>query len=148
MRTRLVNLRIPADVATGSGPDTVPADIVIEGEKIAAVARVDERPVEAGERRIDLQGQLVIPGAIDGHVHFDDPGFTHRENFASGTRSAAAGGVTCVVDMPCTSLPPVTSSRESRDQAGRDRAESARGFHALGRRVRERDGRGGLDRGS
>jgi allantoinase len=42
-------------------------------------------------------------------VHFDDPGFTHRENFGTGTRSAAAGGVTCVVDMPCTSLPPVTS---------------------------------------
>ncbi|NNK47291.1 MAG: allantoinase AllB [Gemmatimonadetes bacterium] len=108
MRTRLVNLRVPADVATGNGPDTVPADILIEGEKIAAVARVDERPGEAGERRIDLQDQLVIPGAVDGHVHFDDPGFTHRENFASGTRSAAAGGVTCVVDMPCTSLPPVT----------------------------------------
>jgi dihydroorotase-like cyclic amidohydrolase len=52
----------------------------------------------------------VLPGAIDGHVHFDDPGFTHREDFASGTAAAAAGGVTCVVDMPCTSLPPVTDA--------------------------------------
>ncbi len=42
-------------------------------------------------------------------MHFDDPGFTQREDFATGTRAAAAGGVTMVVDMPCTSLPPVTS---------------------------------------
>jgi allantoinase len=45
---------------------------------------------------------------IDSHVHFDDPGFTHREDFASGTCAAAAGGVTCIADMPGTSLPPVT----------------------------------------
>ena len=58
---------------------------------------------------IDLRGALVLPGVIDGHVHFDDPGFTEREDFATGTAAAAAGGVTMVVDMPCTSLPPVTS---------------------------------------
>ncbi|MGB5304315.1 MAG: allantoinase, partial [Gemmatimonadota bacterium] len=109
MRTRLVNLRVPADDTAGRGPNTVPADVLIEGEKIAAVIPPGDRPCEADERRIDLEGQLVLPGAIDGHVHFDDPGFTHRENFETGTRSAAAGGVTCIVDMPCTSLPPVTS---------------------------------------
>ena len=109
MRTRLVNLRVAADDTAGRGPDTVPADVLIEGEKIAAVTPPGDRPAEADERRIDLEGQLVLPGAIDGHVHFDDPGFTHRENFETGTRSAAAGGVTCIVDMPCTSLPPVTS---------------------------------------
>lgn len=112
MRTRLLNLRIPAVCAPG-GPypdaETVPADILIEGETIADVARPSARPAEAGEKRVDLEGRLVLPGAIDGHVHFDDPGFTHRETFESGTRAAAAGGVTCVVDMPCTSLPPVTS---------------------------------------
>ncbi len=109
MRTRLVNLRVPTDGPAGQGRDTVPADLLIEGEKIAGVTPPGERPVEADEQRIDLRGQLVLPGAIDGHVHFDDPGFTHRETFETGTRSAAAGGVTCVVDMPCTSLPPVTS---------------------------------------
>ncbi len=57
----------------------------------------------------DLQNLFVLPGAIDGHVHFDDPGFTDREDFATGTMSAAAGGVTTIVDMPCTSLPPVTT---------------------------------------
>ena len=70
-----------ADDTAGRGPDTVPADVLIEGEKIAAVTPPGDRPAEADERRIDLEGQLVLPGAIDGHVHFDDPGFTHRENF-------------------------------------------------------------------
>lgn len=109
MRTRLVNLRVPATSPSEEGRDTVSADILIEGETIAAVTDPGQRPAEADERTVDLGGQLVLPGVIDGHVHFDDPGFTHRENFDTGTRSAAAGGVTCVVDMPCTSLPPVTT---------------------------------------
>ena len=63
-----------------------------------------------GEQWVNLRGALVLPGVIDGHVHFDDPGFTQREDFSSGTRAAAAGGVTMVVDMPCTSLPPAKST--------------------------------------
>jgi allantoinase len=116
MRKRLFNLRVAAEGPSEAGADTVPADIVIDGERIAAVTRPSERPVEAGEMRIDLHDRLVLPGAIDGHVHFDDPGFTHRENFGTGTRSAAAGGVTCIVDMPCTSLPPVTSRANLEDK--------------------------------
>lgn len=52
---------------------------------------------------------LLIPGAIDSHVHFDTPGFEFREDFEHGSKAAASGGVTTVVDMPCTSIPPVTS---------------------------------------
>ncbi len=58
---------------------------------------------------VDACGLMVFPGAIDPHVHFDEPGFTHREDFFHGTCEAAKGGVTTVVDMPCTSLPPVTT---------------------------------------
>jgi len=58
---------------------------------------------------IDLLGKLTIPGAIDSHVHFNDPGFTDREDFTTGTTSAAFGGITTIIDMPCTSLPPVVS---------------------------------------
>ncbi len=52
---------------------------------------------------------LLMPGAIDSHVHFDTPGFEFREDFEHGSKAAASGGVTTVVDMPCTSIPPVTS---------------------------------------
>lgn len=119
MRQRYVNLRIPYRGIRPSGARpsdnaTRAAEIVVEGGRIAAVGPAGARrdgnaSGDAAEERVDLGGALVLPGVIDGHVHFDDPGFTHRENFETGTRAAAAGGVSCVVDMPCTALPPVTS---------------------------------------
>ena len=54
------------------------------------------------EERIDARGMLVLPGAIDVHVHFRDPGPNYKEDWASGSASAAAGGVTTVVDQPNT----------------------------------------------
>lgn len=55
-----------------------------------------------GKRTVDLGDRLVMPGAIDVHVHFRDPGATKAEDWASGTRAAALGGVTTVIDMPNT----------------------------------------------
>jgi allantoinase len=104
VRRRFINLRVPA-----RHDETRPASVLVIDGLIAEVAAPDSAPVEAEEETLDLGGMLVLPGVIDGHVHFDDPGFTHRESFETGTRAAAAGGVTCIVDMPCTSLPPVTS---------------------------------------
>jgi allantoinase len=104
MRKRLTGLRIPT-----KGSETAEVDIVVEDGRIAAIIDRGDAPDESDTQVIDFGGLLVLPGVIDGHVHFDDPGFTHREDFATGTRAAAAGGVTCIVDMPCTSLPPVTS---------------------------------------
>ncbi|MBC8526774.1 MAG: allantoinase AllB [Candidatus Cloacimonetes bacterium] len=57
----------------------------------------------------DANYNLLIPGAVDPHVHFDEPGFEFREDFYTGTLSAAFGGITTVIDMPCTSIPPVTN---------------------------------------
>lgn len=54
------------------------------------------------EESIDARGMLVLPGAIDVHVHFRDPGPNYKEDWASGSASAAAGGVTTVVDQPNT----------------------------------------------
>jgi len=62
-----------------------------------------------GEERLNAQGLWILPGGIDPHVHFDTPGFTEREDFLHGSAEAARGGVTTVIDMPCTSLPPVVS---------------------------------------
>ncbi|MBP7264271.1 MAG: amidohydrolase family protein [Spirochaetia bacterium] len=63
----------------------------------------------AGEAVLDAEGLELYPGAIDPHVHFDEPGFTTREDFYHGSMAAARGGVTTVIDMPCTSQPPVTT---------------------------------------
>ncbi len=59
---------------------------------------------------LDAHRLLVLPGAIDPHVHMNDPGYTEREDFFHGTCAAACGGVTTVIDMPCTSVPPVTQA--------------------------------------
>ena len=61
----------------------------------------------AGERIVDARGRHLLPGAIDVHVHFREPGGSHKETWESGSRSAAAGGVTTVVDQPNTSPPTV-----------------------------------------
>ena len=105
MRTRYVNLRIPTE-----GNDTEAVELVVEDGRFDEILPAGSATAAGDEQWVNLDGALVLPGAIDGHVHFDDPGFTHREDFASGTAAAADGGVTCVVDMPCTSLPPVTDT--------------------------------------
>jgi allantoinase len=110
MRTRFTNLRLPA-----KGDATVDAEILVRDGRIETATPEGDIPLVAGtEEVVDLGSALVLPGVIDTHVHFDEPGFTHRENFETGTRAAAAGGVTCVVDMPCTTLPPVTRTANLR----------------------------------
>ncbi len=54
------------------------------------------------EEVIDARGMIVLPGAIDLHVHFRDPGYTRKEDWVTGSTSAVAGGVTTVVDQPNT----------------------------------------------
>lgn len=82
--------------------------IYVEKGKIKDIVSGDEVLLPT-EKEIDVKGNIVFSGFIDPHVHFDDPGFTEREDFETGTRSAAAGGITTIIDMPCTSIPPVTS---------------------------------------
>ncbi|GCF08912.1 dihydroorotase [Dictyobacter arantiisoli] len=65
---------------------------------------------EQGEHVIDASKLLVLPGFIDSHVHFREPGGTQKEDFLSGTRAALAGGVTTVLDMPNTQ--PTTDTQE------------------------------------
>ncbi len=61
-----------------------------------------------GDEVHSYSDKLVLPAAIDAHVHCRDPGFTHKEDFATGSLSALCGGVTCVFDMPNTKPPTVT----------------------------------------
>jgi allantoinase len=82
------------------------ADVYVSDGRIAAVSKSASAARQAG-RAVDARGALVLPGLIDSHVHFRDPGMTQKEDFVSGSRGAAAGGVTTVFDMP-TTLPVVT----------------------------------------
>ena len=75
-----------------------------EDGKIAAV-----RKTLRADESIDHGDALILPGAVDLHVHMREPGLTHKEDFASGTRSAAIGGVTTIAEMPNT-VPPVTTA--------------------------------------
>lgn len=63
-----------------------------------------------GELLLDAKNSLVLPGGIDTHVHFRDPGFTYKEDWISGSKSALAGGITSVIDQPNT-VPMVTSPK-------------------------------------
>lgn len=76
------------------------ADVLIEDGKIVAVGEQLDCP-DAG-RVIDASGLIVSPGWIDAHVHLRDPGFTHKEDLASGAAAAAAGGFVRMCCMPNT----------------------------------------------
>jgi allantoinase len=85
-----------------------PGVLYIHEGKIAGITReLENRP----QRVIDAHGLYVLPGAIDGHVHMMDPGYTDREDFMTGTRAAARGGVTTVIDHHRT-LPQVFGAGE------------------------------------
>jgi len=85
-------------------------DIWIKDGRLAAMGGAHR-----AEERIDAKGMLVLPGAIDAHVHFRDPGPNYKEDWASGSAAAAAGGVTAVIDQPTTS-PRTLDARSFREK--------------------------------
>jgi len=88
-------------------PDAViEASVAIKDGKILSVGAAAAMP--AARETVDVAGLHLLPGAIDVHVHFRDPGYPHKEDFASGTIAAAFGGVTTVFDMPNT-IPTVST---------------------------------------
>ena len=83
------------------------ADVFIENDTVVAIgAAIDE----AADKVIDATGKFVMPGYIDLHVHFRDPGLTHKEDIFTGMASAAHGGYTSVFAMPNTK--PVADNAE------------------------------------
>jgi dihydroorotase len=97
------------------------ADLVISGatvvtdtaEFVGSIAIKDgmiltlggEEAMPQAKETLDARGKYVLPGAIDAHVHFREPGYTHKETWETGTASAAMGGVTTVFEMPNTKPP-------------------------------------------
>jgi len=86
-----------------SPESVIAASIAIKDGVIIAVGAEEAMP--PARETLDARGLHVLPGAIDVHVHFRDPGYPHKEDFATGTAAAAFGGVTTVFDMPNT-IPP------------------------------------------
>ena len=89
-----------------TGMDEI-ADVLVVDNKVAAIEKTIE---ETSDKVIDAAGKFVMPGFIDLHVHFRDPGLTHKEDILTGMASAAHGGYTSVLAMPNTK--PVADSAE------------------------------------
>ena len=88
-------------------------NILIENDKISLVTK-DSFAVD---EIINAKDKVIIPGVIDSHVHFREPGAEHKEDFLSGSRAAVSGGVTTVLDMPnnnppCLSVDVLAKKRE------------------------------------
>jgi dihydroorotase len=85
-------------------------DVRVNRESGTIDAVGEDLSAAAGAETIDAAGRRLLPGMIDAHVHFREPGFSHKETWATGSRSAAAGGVTTVLDQPNTDPPTVTGT--------------------------------------
>ena len=102
--------------------------IGIEDGKIKSVKKILK-----GDEKLDFGEKLIMPTGIDVHVHFRDPGYTYKEDFSSGSMSAAFGGISCVFDMPNTK-PKVNTVNAFKEKLGIARRKSyvAFGLHADG----------------
>src|SRR2546430_2525358 len=81
--------------------DAYTADILIDGSTVAHIGRDLAKVVGSVDKTIDASGKLVIPGGIDPHTHLDLPfgGTSSSDDFETGTRAAAFGGTTTIVDF-------------------------------------------------
>ncbi|PNY25847.1 Allantoinase [Tolypocladium capitatum] len=90
-------------------PATIAASPVT-GKIVSVTAEVlPESGLPPGSVYVDHSPKLLLPGLVDAHVHLNEPGRTEWEGFWTGTRAAASGGVTTVVDMPLNAIPPTTT---------------------------------------
>ena len=103
--------------------------IAIDDGKIVAVGEVASIP--QADKVIDASGMFVLPGIIDAHVHFREPGLEYKEDFRTGSMAAAAGGVTAVVDMPNV-VPPTQDAQSFRLKLSRAVEKSLVDFAILG----------------
>jgi allantoinase len=99
-----LDLIVRGGTVVGAGPGV---DVAVADGRIAAIG-----PELGGPAReeIDARGLHVLPGVVDAHVHFNEPGRTDWEGFATGTAALAAGGATVGVEMPLNAIPPTVDA--------------------------------------
>ena len=114
-------------LVTPEGP--VEADLAVEDGMVSAMGPDSEG---AALEEIDARGLHVLPGAIDAHAHFNEPGRTHWEGFATGSRALAAGGMTAYVEMPLNAYPPTNDAECFDEKAAHARASSLVDFAFYG----------------
>ncbi len=130
-----------------TNPTTPIADLVILGARVvtdtasfdAGVAIKDGQILAIGEERamptaretFDATGLHLLPGAIDVHVHFREPGYTHKEDWQTGTAAAAMGGVTTVFEMPNVDPPTATPEALALKQEAARKAHVDYGLYGL-----------------
>ena len=112
MRTRIQNATIVNEGKRFVGT------VTLEDDKILSIVPSDDtiHTLPPTDRVIDAEGLYLIPGVIDDHVHFREPGLTHKADIATESRAAAAGGVTSYIRPPL-SKPWTTSSGWQRKRA-------------------------------
>ncbi|MGL5938733.1 MAG: dihydroorotase [Phocaeicola sp.] len=101
----------------------IQGSVVIEGDKIAEIWVGNEQPVTECSEVIDAKGSYLIPGVIDNHVHFRDPGLTHKGDITTESYAAVAGGVTSYMDMPNTH--PQTTTLEALEEKHKEAAKKS-----------------------
>ncbi len=112
-------------------------DVLVDGGLIAEVSEAVDAP--EGCEVVDCAGKVLVPGLVDMHVHFRDPGFEYKEDIASGVRAATHGGFTDVATMPNTD--PVTDTGTAvRYQIDRGADAGLTRVHPIGALTRGEDG--------
>jgi allantoinase len=95
------------------------------------IAAISEERLK-GHEVIEARGCVVLPGAVDLHVHVNEPGRAHWEGWGPGSLAAAAGGVTTIVEMPLNAVPPTTTPEAFRAKLAAAQAQSAVDFALWG----------------
>ncbi len=116
-RTLIYNARIVNEGRTFQG------SVLVEGDRIARIFDGEGKPETDCDEVIDAGGCFLLPGVIDDHVHFRDPGLTHKADMHTESMAAAAGGVTSFMDMP--NCNPQTTTIEALNNKFADAAEKS-----------------------
>ncbi len=111
------------------GGKLIAAHILLEDKKISKISISSIKSGDADGMIINVKNKLVIPGVIDSHVHFRDLGQEYKEDFFTGSKAAAAGGVTTILDMPNNKVPITTISLLEQKRQAAKKSIVNYGFH-------------------